>query len=45
MVVWPCVLGIIPDRVFNCTYPIVIGAEVAGGEIRVGMPIYVVEKG
>jgi len=44
-VVWPCVVKILPEYVFNKRDPIVVGCEVVKGTLRLGTPIAVPSKG
>jgi len=39
--VWPCVLKVIPEFVFNQKNPIVVGCDVEEGTLRLGTPICV----
>jgi translation initiation factor 5B len=39
--VWPCVLKVIPEFVFNQKNPIVVGCNVEDGTLRLGTPICV----
>merc|ERR1711998_490530 len=42
--VFPCILKIIPEFIFNKRSPIVVGVEVVEGILRKGTPLVVKEK-
>ena len=44
-IVWPCVLQILPQYVFNTKDPIIVGVKVLGGEIHKKTKICVPSKG
>ena len=44
MIVFPCVLEVIPEYIFNNKNPIVVGVKVLDGEVRRGTPICVPSK-
>jgi translation initiation factor 5B len=41
VVVFPCVLKILPQHIFNKKDPIVIGVEVVEGTLRINTPLYI----
>jgi len=43
--VFPCVLKMLPQFIFNKRDPIVLGVDVVEGSVRIGTPICVPEKG
>ncbi|KAJ3071961.1 hypothetical protein HDU98_004526 [Podochytrium sp. JEL0797] len=44
MAVFPCILRIIPGMVFNKRSPIIMGADVVEGILKVGTPICVIDE-
>lgn len=42
--IWPCVLKIVPNCVFNRADPIIVGVEILEGTLRLGTPICVPAK-
>lgn len=43
-VVFPCVVKILPNCIFNRKNPLVIGVQVMEGKLQVGTPLFIVEK-
>jgi len=43
--VFPCILSILPNCIFNKKDPIILGCEVVEGQARVGTPLVVPSKG
>lgn len=42
--VFPCVLRMVPDAIFNKRSPIIIGVDVLEGSLKIGTPLCVVNK-
>jgi len=42
--VFPCLLKIVPNAIFNRKDPIIIGVDVTDGVLKVGTPLYIIDK-
>lgn len=42
--VFPCIMKIIPNAVFNRKDPIIIGVDITDGILKIGTPLYVLDK-
>lgn len=43
-VVFPCIVKILPNCIFNRKNPLVIGVQVMEGKLQVGTPLFILEK-